>query len=216
MNHPSRLLTIGVFLLFSIANGARAVSFVPYLDRQQWEDAVGIFSIDDFESAQPEGASLNGHTFELKQFSILIEENHGDISIGSAGKIAGSQGFLGDVHGDSSLPTSNSILFSQGIRSFAADFGDIDEGGLAVDIAGMTFKLANGTSFFGVTADMPFSLIDIRAASFPTTEFYQLDNVSYAVPEPSTLALTSLGLLGMGWLRRRSDRNSRGPARVET
>lgn len=65
--------------------------------------------------------------------------------------------------------------------------------------------------FFGFTSTSPIYAVRVGLPAGPGEEYYYLDNLSFSaaaptapIPEPATYALVGLGLLGMGFLRRRS------------
>jgi hypothetical protein len=101
------------------------------------------------------------------------------------------------------VPFFNTFEFNQPVTAFAADLDLLDEGGLLeVSIAGSTFAIANGASFFGMTSTVAFTEVEIRTTG-NIAEFYGADNISFTfVPEPAAGALAALCACALPGYRR--------------
>ena len=120
-------------------------------------------------------------------------------------------------HGDNYIGSINgtaitTLLFYSGINAFGInilDFGDFDEGVLTFSNGASSYTAAvdssNGSvQFFGIITDFLFTSVTL--SDNISGESYGLDEVYYGpvrgtvqVPEPGTLSLLLLGLLGIGW-----------------
>jgi hypothetical protein len=105
--------------------------------------------------------------------------------------------------------------FDQAITAFGADFREINDhytrtlayvGGQTLDIPGVPGGSVR--SFFGFVSDTPFTSVSFRGVA---NDVYGIDDVTFgaalrvpAVPEPGSVALLSLGLVGVAVARRRA------------
>jgi hypothetical protein len=164
-----------------------------YPTRAAWQAAVGAFTNETFEGVPIQVVPNGGGTIVTPNFDVVVDANHGGIAVRSSGIINGSRELYLDAH-DGSAPHFHRLEFDQPILAFAADLGEIDEGGLLnVTLAGGNCSWTNNTTFFGVTSTIPFSSVDVRTSN-GIAEFYAMDNVSFkGVPEPASLLLVAMG-----------------------
>ena len=109
----------------------------------------------------------------------------------------GSEEYLGLLWG--SVDTFNTLTFYNG----ATVVGTLTGSDVTASANGN--QGAMGTFYVNVTSSLPFTSVVASASSYS----FELDNVSYnptapnsPVPEPITLSLLGLGLIGMGFMRR--------------
>lgn len=149
-------------------------------------------------------AALGGATTTLEPFNTNMTFALGDnfyngIDFRVTGTAVGGNGISGGIlNGDEFTTSSVDYLFSGPIFALGADFtGARTANGINWIINGITvpvFNAAPGTGFFGVISTDPFTLVDVTSGP-PSNEIYSLDNFTFAVPEPSVLAFTTIGAL---------------------
>lgn len=161
-----------------------------------------ILNMDNLDS-HPTGAlpsSANGINISTNNNGAV-----GSASFGSGGNAV--------EFSTASGGTSITFAFAMPIHAFGIDVFDL----ATVGTTTFTVALSNGGSMNYIFPDTPsgnqrfFGAIDTMAAFTSVTltnsdqgDFVELDNVKYGkIPEPGTLALFGLGLIGLGIARRR-------------
>jgi hypothetical protein len=214
MSSPIHVLVIGfVALVHPVAQGAVTV----YTDRNLWAAAAGIVTIESFESVPLGSISrIEGPLGSVRFYVSGPEPPATDLrpAIESSGAINGSREFVGNLYGATPRvlgPTSYTFLFSSSINAWGANFASAaSAGSLLVDFKGDTVSVedgigAPGTGFVGFISTQASDRIDFRLRNPTNTEFFQMDNMAFAVvPEPA--AATLLGLGALTWVGRRRRR----------
>ncbi len=111
------------------------------------------------------------------------------------------------------------VSFASAISSFSADFAGVDT---PTDVRLFAYNGASllGTIVGATTGQFTLSFAAPRITSIVVTpgdffDYVAVDNIRYQaaiipVPEPETWALTSLGLVALGWARRRKVPSKQG------
>ncbi|SMF93514.1 PEP-CTERM protein-sorting domain-containing protein [Methylomagnum ishizawai] len=123
---------------------------------------------------------------------------------------SGAQGFYLDLNYLSAgVDLTITVWSNSGAVSASSTLHNLLDCPLSSPLCGSLYKFFSFSSFTGGAVD--FADVNAIALSISGPLGYYLEATSLetrsdpGVPEPATLALTGLGLLGMGWSRRRSN-----------
>lgn len=208
-------ITLAALCAATVATPAMAGIMV-FDNRAAWEAALGGASavVEDFNSQTP-GVIADGATLDTGLLQITRDgsANGGDglleIEPGSNfGNFDGTTFLSGET---GAAPHENVIIEfnGQGIFAFGADWVSPFSGdGIVLNFGTYTVSLDSITGFNSgflgfVATGESFSSVTISGTEDDITfqELWSVDNMSYAVPAPGTLAL--LGLSGLAMRRRR-------------
>ena len=184
---PRRALFAFILMASVLPTGA---TFTTYNDRAAFMAALGSSSA----TVEPFSSNL----------AFVVGDNlYNGINFRITGTVGGNGISGGILNGDEFTNTSVDYIFALPIFAIGADFtGAATASGLTWTINGTPFQLFSaspGTGFFGVISTDAFTTVDVSSAN----EIYSLDNLTYAVPEPATVAFCGFGLLSLIVLRRR-------------
>lgn len=211
MNRPNLLAAL---LLTGSAN-AFAVPMA-FTTEASWIAALGAATIatENFESTALGSLTAPGTT-DVGLFNVSLN------AVGDAGTNTVTAGSATGMSGrhlrlDLDLDNNTQVNFSNfdlpGVFGFAGTWASTISGNkLTMTVNGTTLKFSDyltgaGNGFFGIVDTTMFSSIELGTEGLNSFgEDFRVDNVKLAssVPEPATIALMGLGLLGVGVSRGR-------------
>lgn len=187
-------------LMFGIIGSAHAISFTTYTNVGDWSAAAGTTVLEDFDDETP---------------GFFTSRDFGDFT-GTLFNASGSR--EPEITSDHKLRlqvgihTSYTRLdFDYPITALGFDWENTDPTGddMEIDILGTNWVFGpdGGSGFFGViTTGGAFSYADFSdtLGNGGLLSHGDLDNFRYSpIPEPTTLALAGIGLLGLTYRRRK-------------
>ena len=182
-------------------------------DRPTWETAVGGTIVNDpFATPITQGMSImfdSGVVSTVTVCCSFADENVVRNPPGGPSEVLYQNRLGPDGTGDQNW------TFPMLVNGFGADWGGVQN--VVVTILGESFEIDSvvGASdgFLGFVSDTPFMSVDFTHTSTNPSarDIYTADNLAFSkaavVPEPATVTLFAIGLLGVGLtLRRRTAR----------
>lgn len=207
---------VSLVFLGSVTSAHAVMTFVSTtFDRSAWEAAVsGTITNDGFDAPLSQSSTLN---FASGVVSVASGQTGSPNHLVDFDSNTSSNTFVTAINTATSAVdgfTTVTWTFPSEVTAFGADFlsiggsrevgptGDFDSGTehyILRDLFGGTDR-----GFFGVVSSTPFTEITIEATgSIASNDAIRIDNLAFAVPEPSsvTLLFGALGL-GLGYRRR--------------
>ncbi|MCJ8318038.1 MAG: PEP-CTERM sorting domain-containing protein [Colwellia sp.] len=192
-------MTLSLSSLINIANAG----LITFSDRTAFELALGTSQTEDFDSFVAD-TSFHPSSIDLDDFSIVVTGNdvRANYNIIDAPALVSSES---DVNGSAHMRVFTNInkdllfTFDYPTFGFGVDIASLNDGNRTrILIDGVDAILAiNPGDFFGVISTEAFTSVTFQGI---INDVYGIDNVTYSgvqVPEPSTLAIFALGMIGL-------------------
>ncbi|MFC1748162.1 PEP-CTERM sorting domain-containing protein [Pseudomonadota bacterium] len=201
-----------LMFLSSITFQANAMIITTYTDEAEFNAAAGAITVEDF-TGETAGA-FDSRDFGDFTIDLMYDEFGRQPEITTDGELRLQ------TRGAHSASTMN---FDTGITALGFDWrntDDRDQMGLYFneyrEVPEISFGAAGGSGFFGVIADTAFTLASLSDVSNiidggSALYYGYIDNIRYSsisgpsvpVSLPTTLALMGLGLIGVGYSRKK-------------
>ena len=204
----SRITVVGAILsMFTV--GAQAI---PFTDQASFLAGTGALTVDDFDSSPwaPANTALPQPVVNLGN---SWTGNNDLIAVTSA-SVSGPQSISSIDTSPDLIDTITAILggFDTAVGGFlfldftsAVTLNAFDASNTLIESVTTTFS--SGWQFIGLTSGTNIAKVEFISTSQPTFDDFALDDFHFGaaspVPEPSLLALLSIGLVGVGVVHRR-------------
>ena len=196
-----RILLVLFLLFFWI--GTVSASPIYYTDRSAFNAAAGSLNFESFEVA-PSGPQAS---FSFSGFTV--EETNGTNALTNV-LINSAFGTYPVTNGSGALwydDNDNSIgvfTFASPITAFGLDLTTALNSSITIggDLSTTLNRTSNTPAFFGVIDTTPFTTITFNASGGPEVGFDAVSFGTTSVPEPITMLLLGVGLVGLAATKR--------------
>ncbi len=207
------LILLLPLFLFGITAQCHAATMT-YTDRGTFEAAAGSFDTENFQGVA-EGTSTNNSSVDVGDFSVIANSGLGSgwnhIGTGAINNVNSTR----QLHAGLMSGETLVFTFDTAINYWGADFMGLNDGVRRSVIDDGTDSylspiIPQQNSFFGFYSDVAFTTITFTGQS--SSEGVGMDNVTYAsasVPEPTTIALLGLGMIGLAGAEARRRRQKK-------
>jgi hypothetical protein len=198
------LLTV-LIVLFSVSSGIASTTY--YTNKAAFNAAVSGLGFESFEATNlpvpSESLTFSGFTVsETSGINAVTDVLH-NTAFGTYPVTDGRNAIWYDDN-DASIGNFN---FSSAIKAFGVDVTTDENSTMTVggDISYSFALLANQPIFFGAISTSSFNSVTFAASGGPLVGFDSLSfgEGTYGVPEPTTMLLLALGMLGVVGARRK-------------
>jgi hypothetical protein len=168
-----------------------------FTSRSLWQAAAGSSTNETFSTAPLGLLPVNTPTTAGTVTVRLSGSLNGSNQFADSGVLNGTRDFHGFIaNGSETTVQSITFTFPTAVRAWGADFASTATGNILIATAnGSSYNFGTlcgspGDCFLGSVETAPFNQVTFSTQSFTSFgEAFDMDNLSYAVPEPATLLL---------------------------